>query len=456
MTILTTARCTLRPFTINDVDALYRLHSHPVVMQHIPRGTRTREEILEDIQDDITHQKKYGFSKWAVFSKESGEFIGRAGWAWLKDEVEAGYKFFPEYWGKGYATEILKALLSWGKANISAPLVAFTYPDNIASIRVMEKAGMLFLRNDTYEGKSVVVYGYNKMHDDELDIDESLVTKLLTQQFPGLANLPIKRLTHSGTDHAIFRLGDEYAIRLPRVSSAEEQMVKEQEWLPKLNSLPLTTPNPIANGKPSNDYPYHWYVYRWIEGNNAYDQKPDDLQQTAVDLAAFIKALWKVDTAGAPPTRRGLPLSSQDRDVWVNSSATELRSAMDESKINTIMTLWEKYRNAPRWSNSPVWLHGDLLPSNLLVQDGKLHAVIDFGLAGIGDPACDMIPAWSLFDAASRVAFKEALGIDEDTWDRGKGWALSIAVIIIPYYLHTNPVLLSVAKRMIEEITRDL
>ncbi len=303
---------------------------------------------------------------------------------------------------------------------------------------------------------TVWVAKYNaKMHDNELDIDEPIVTQLLTQQFPEFANLSIKRLTHSGTDHAIFRLGDEYAIRLPRVSSAEEQMVKEQEWLLKLGQLPLITPNPIANGKPSNDYPYHWYVYRWIEGINAYDQKPADLHQAARDLAAFIKALWKVDTAGAPPTRRGLPLSSQDRDVWVNSSAAELKSAMDESKISAIMALWEKYRNTPGWSKPPVWLHGDLLPSNLLIQDGKLHAVIDFGLAGIGDPACDMIPAWSLFDAASRAAFKEALGIDEDTWNRGKGWALSIAVIIIPYYLHTNPVLVSVAKRMIEEILVD-
>lgn len=288
------------------------------------------------------------------------------------------------------------------------------------------------------------------MHDNEFESDEPLVAALVSKQFPEHAHLPIRKIIHSGSDHAIFRLGKEYAVRLPRIPSAEEQMMKEQLWLPKFSALPLTIPIPIANGKPSNECPYHWYIYNWIEGRNSYDEKPTDLCQAAGDLAMFIRALWKIDTTDAPVARRGLPLISQNDEVVTAIQA--LKGAMD---MDSITDIWQETANTPLWNNPPVWLHGDLLPSNLLVQNGTLHAVIDFGLAGIGDPACDLIPAWSLFDTTSRAVFKDALAVDANTWERGKGWALSIALIIIPYYLHTNPVLVSVAKRMIDEILGD-
>ena len=291
------------------------------------------------------------------------------------------------------------------------------------------------------------------MHDNEFNIDEALVTNLLKQQFPELTDLHIAQVKHYGTDNAIFRLGDEYAIRLPRVEYAVEQIDKEQIWLPRfVPHLPLTIPAPIKLGNSSEEFPHPWYVYNWIEGSDAYNEPPSDLNQVAQDLAGFIKALWKVDTNGAPAARRGLPLNTQDKSV--REAISNLTDMVDTE--DTITGIWQECLKAPDWDKPPVWLHADLLPSNLLLQSGKLHAVIDFGLAGIGDPACDMIPAWSLFDSPSRAVFKDSLGIDEDTWNRGKGWALSIAVIIIPYYLHTNPVLVSVAKRMIEEITRDL
>jgi ribosomal-protein-alanine N-acetyltransferase len=160
MNILSTKRLTLRPYTLSDVELLYKLHSNPSVMQYIPSGIRTFEETCLDLREDVAHQEKHGFSKWAVFSKDTGDFAGRAGWASMdtSNEVEVGFKFLPQYWGNGFATEVLKALLSWGKTNIPHPLIAFAYPENNASIQVLKKSGMIYVRQDEYEGKEIVVY----------------------------------------------------------------------------------------------------------------------------------------------------------------------------------------------------------------------------------------------------------------------------------------------------------
>lgn len=295
------------------------------------------------------------------------------------------------------------------------------------------------------------------MHDNEFNIDETLVTNLLKQQYPELAELPLAKIKHYGTDNAILRVGDKYAIRLPRVEYAAEQIEKEIVWLPKfISHLALTIPSPIHIGKPSNDFPHSWYLYHWIEGEDAYNTPPQNLNQFASDLAGFIKALWKVDIAGAPLARRGLPLKEHGRDEWVYQSISELKRYMDDSTLQHCTDIWEETSSTPLWHKPPVWLHADLLPSNLLLLNDKLHAVIDFGLMGIGDPACDLIPAWCLFDRESRMIFKESLNVDENTWIRGKGWALSIALIIMPYYKDTNPVLMSVARRIIGEITHEL
>lgn len=159
MNILSTTRLILRPFTLDDKELLFKLHSNPMVMHYIPCGVQTMADTLVDLEEDIIHQKKHGFSKWAVFLKDTGDFVGRAGWAWMEtNEVEAGFKFLPEYWSNGFATELLNALLVWGKINIPFPLIAFAYPENKASINVLKKAGMTCLRHDTYAGKKIVVY----------------------------------------------------------------------------------------------------------------------------------------------------------------------------------------------------------------------------------------------------------------------------------------------------------
>lgn len=288
-----------------------------------------------------------------------------------------------------------------------------------------------------------------QMHNHEVPSDVPLIKKLLSAQFPKCSNLPISLVRSDGTDNAIYRLGTDMCIRLPRIASAADQIVKEQKWLPFLMSnLPLTIPELLGKGTPSAEFPFHWSICRWIDGENAATSHITDLRQTAVDLAEFLKALQQVNSAGGPPSRRGFPLSTQDKDV--RDALKLLHGMIPDTELLT--KIWEKCLQAPLWNKQPVWIHGDLLPANLIIQNDKLSAIIDFGLMGIGDPACDLIPAWSFLTADTRNIFRTTLGVDDATWTRGRGWALSIALIILPYYWNTNPGLVIVAKRMINEI----
>lgn len=292
---------------------------------------------------------------------------------------------------------------------------------------------------------------HTKMHDHEIAVDLLLVKSLLSEQFPQWSALPVERVQSDGTDNAIFRLGEELCLRLPRIPEVVSQIEKEQKWLPVLAShLPLAIPFPLAKGQPHSSYPLPWSIYRWLEGKNAAVEPIADLQKAALQLAAFITALHKIDATGGPPSHRGIPLISQDKEVQV--AIKQLSHSIDVKKVTTI---WETCLAAKAWGRAPVWTHGDLLPGNLLVQEGKLSAVIDFGLFGIGDPACDLIAAWSIFTSKTRPIFREALKVDEDTWLRGCGWALSVGLIILPYYEHTNPGLVAVGKRLIKEVLAD-
>ncbi len=213
----------------------------------------------------------------------------------------------------------------------------------------------------------------------------------------------------------------------------------------------LKIPELLAVGTPTDTYPYTWSIHDWIEGEDAYERKPENLDEAAKKLASFLNSLQKTSTKYAPTAKRGLSLKTQnDAVIKAISDLTELY----DPKI--LESLWKNFLQAPEWNKTAVWVHADLLPSNLIIKDNKLHAVIDFGLSGIGDPACDLIPAWGLFDKSSRNVFKKNLNVSEDTWNRGKGWAFSIALIIIPYYHQSNPKLASIAKYIIQQILEDL
>ena len=290
----------------------------------------------------------------------------------------------------------------------------------------------------------------DKMHVGEVDIDASLVRRLLAVQFPQWADLPIEPVPSAGTDNALYRLGHDMAVRLPRIHWAAG-VDKEHEWLPKLAPfLPLAIPVPLAKGNPGEGYPWHWSVYRWLEGENASIERIVDLRQAATDLAQFIVALQQIEPAGGPPARRGVPLARRDQPT--REAIAALRGTLD---VDAVTAAWDVALEAPAWQGPPVWVHGDLLPGNLLVKQGRLSAVIDFAGLGVGDPACDLMIAWNLFTAETRGAFRAALAVDDATWARGRGWALSQALIFIPYYLDTNPAGVAVARRTINEVLAD-
>ncbi len=291
------------------------------------------------------------------------------------------------------------------------------------------------------------------MHPDEVFTDSALVSRLLATQFPQWAALPIKRVASSGTDNALYRLGDELVMRLPRVHWAVGQVEKEQQWLPKLAPhLSLAVPTPLAMGLPCAGYPWHWSVYRWLDGKNATLDSLSDPCQAAKTLAGFIRALQGCDATDGPApgdhnSGRGEPLAK--RDAAVRSALAKLNGRID---TDAATKAWETALQVPAWDNARVWLHGDLQSGNLLATDGQLSAVIDFGCLGVGDPACELIVGWNLFETDSRQVFRDALAIDDATWERGRGWALSMALIALPYYWDTNPSIVQVSLRTLDEV----
>ncbi|WP_341845648.1 aminoglycoside phosphotransferase family protein [Streptomyces silaceus] len=291
-----------------------------------------------------------------------------------------------------------------------------------------------------------------KMHADEADLDEALVSRLVAAQFPAWAGLPVEYVDSAGTSNAMYRLGADMVVRLPRVAGAAEDVGAEHRWLPRLAAvLPVAIPAPLGKGEPGEGYPYPWSVFRWLEGAT-----PDPAEPFAEpglfgkDLAEFLVALRQVDPAGAPVSYRGDPLAGRDADTRAVLSG--LRGTVDERAVTAV---WDAALGVPAWDRPGVWVHGDLQPGNVLVDGGRLGAVIDFGCMGTADPAVDLISAWYLMDAEARAAFRAALGpaADDAMWERGRGWALTIALNEIAYYQETNPVMARIARRVIGELT---
>jgi aminoglycoside phosphotransferase (APT) family kinase protein len=291
------------------------------------------------------------------------------------------------------------------------------------------------------------------VHPDEVEIDLHVVRGLLDDQFPEWADLPLSRFPSYGTDNAVFRLGDELYVRMPRVRAevptwAINQIRKEAEWLPRLAPhLPVEVPVVVAQGQPNAGYTYGWAVYRWLSG-----QTPADATiRLAYDVARFIAALQRIDPTGAPAVMsRAQPLEAHEA-----ATRTSLEQLHDEIDVPAATRAWDRALHATSWRRSPVWVHGDLLAANLLVRDGQLAAVIDWGSCCAGDPACDLMSAWSLL-APVRGELRAALDLDDATWERGRGWALSQAVIALPYYKHTNPPMAAHARSAIARVLGDI
>ena len=289
-----------------------------------------------------------------------------------------------------------------------------------------------------------------KMHSDEVDIDAELVRRLLVTEFPRWSGLPVEVVHATGTVNAIYRLGDDMCVRLPRVQRWAGTLKNELQWLPKLAPrLSLRVPEPVAEGHPTRWYPFSWAIYRWIDGLPYADELVDDEHRAAKDLAQFVVELRRIDPGGAPRGGRK-PLRELDA---VTRMAIESAPHVVDSDAAT--AAWQRALEAPEWDGKPVWIHTDLLRPNLLVDGGRLCAVIDFGGIGVGDPAADVIAAWSVFSPTGRGTFRDVLGVDDGTWNRARGFALHQAAMIIPYYPQTNPGFVALAERTVEEVLAD-
>ncbi len=289
----------------------------------------------------------------------------------------------------------------------------------------------------------------------KIHIDVNLVRQLITTQFPQWADLPITPVAHGGWDNRTFHLGEHMTVRLPSAAHYAAKVKIEQLWLPRIAPhLPLPIPTPVAMGSPSKDYPWQWSIYRWIDGETASTKNVQDLSLFAKDLVHFLKALHKIDTTGGPVAGphnfyRGGPLATY------NAETREAISILGE-KIDTkvAQAVWETALSS-QWSNTPVWVHGDVAVGNLLVKNGRLAAIIDFGGMGIGDPACDVAIAWTLFEGKSRETFRLTLSLDNATWSRGRGWALWKALIVCAALPGTNNLELEKSKHVLDEVLTD-
>ncbi len=286
--------------------------------------------------------------------------------------------------------------------------------------------------------------------DTKIEITVSLVGRLVAAQFPEWAGLPITPIEFLGWDNRTLRLGPGMSVRMPSAERYSTQVKKEQQWLPVLAPLlPLPIPVPLAMGLPSDDYPWNWSVYRWLQGESATIERIDDLQQFAVTLAGFLAALQQIDPADGPPPGqhnffRGGPLSIYDTET--RNSIAALRDIIDTEAVTAV---WDASLAAP-WNGRPACLHGDICAANLLIDGGRLSAVIDFGCSGVGDPACDLAIAWTLFSRKSREAFFAALPVDAATRERGRGWALWKALIVLAEHRNTNPLIAGTSPQVID------
>ncbi|MEV8608719.1 aminoglycoside phosphotransferase family protein [Amycolatopsis sp. NPDC051373] len=283
-------------------------------------------------------------------------------------------------------------------------------------------------------------------------LDDDLVRRLVAEQFPRWAALPVRRHPSGGTVNAVYRLGENLAVRLPLLESGAKDVAVEQEWLPRLAPrLPTAIPEVAGAGEPAEGYPWPWSVYGWRTGEHPEAEALAEPLALAEDLAAFVAAMRSITVPRAPRAHRGGPLI--ELDPWTRAAIGELRGLPQEGvDCDAALAVWEHALRAPGWTGEPVWLHADLMPGNLLLENGRLTSVIDFGCTGTGDPACDLFPAWNLLPAGAREVFREALGVDDATWARGRARTLSQALVALPYYRETNPAMANTARHVIRTV----
>ena len=293
------------------------------------------------------------------------------------------------------------------------------------------------------------------MNKQRVTVDTSQVRRLILSQFPKWSDLHIRPVDSSGWDNDTFHLGDEMLVRMPSAADYELQVEKEHAWLPKLaKELPLAIPEPIAMGKPGNGYPWKWSIYRWIEGESVASAHIADECEFAKELAQFLNALQKISSNGGPKPGMHSFHRGGSLEVYEAETKRALEKLKGRVDVKTATEIWNTALTT-HWNNPPVWVHGDISSGNLLVKGGKLHAVIDFGQLAIGDPACDLAIAWTMFKGQSRKVFREAMQLDDEIWARGSGWALWKASIVAAGFTNPNNRESSQCLRIIDEVLSD-
>lgn len=263
------------------------------------------------------------------------------------------------------------------------------------------------------------------------NLTPKLAKDLILEQFVDWANLPVTPVAKSSMDNRTFRLGDTLSIRLPTAEPYALAVEKEQQWLPKLaKHLPVPIPSPVGMGKPCEKYPFKWSVYQWLEGEDSDTLSESDKRTFAQEIGLFLKALHQIDTVGGPKAGLHNYYRGASPKTYDEGTQEALRMLEDHIDTKAATAVWEQALLS-EWPHVPVWIHGDFASGNILVKDGRLAAVIDFGCIGIGDPACDLVIAWTFLKGEAREAFKKAIGLDAQTWERARGWALWKALITL-------------------------
>jgi len=297
-----------------------------------------------------------------------------------------------------------------------------------------------------------------RLHDDEPDTGVDVVRALLRSQVPRLAGLQLALLSNTGTDNALYRLGPCFVVRLPRIAGAARGLTAEVEWLPRLQErLPVAVPELVHAGEPTDGYPYPWAVLAWLDGADAWAARHHDGwfgAELGYDLARTVVELRAIPIENAPrrePGMRGGPLSALDDRVrwWLNQA----NGLLD---VPAVTRVWHQCLEAADYEAEPMLLHGDLVPGNLLIDRGRLSSVIDWGGIGAGDPAQDLIPAWSVLDLDGAAAFRGSLQVDTQSWMRARGFVLEQSVGGVVYYTPRKHPLADVMRRSLDRLLAGL
>ncbi|MBO3086003.1 aminoglycoside phosphotransferase family protein [Cellulomonas fengjieae] len=286
-----------------------------------------------------------------------------------------------------------------------------------------------------------------RMHADELDLPVALVANLLADQFPQWSDLPVRRLASSGTDNAMFRLGDDLVVRMPRIHWASGTVDHEATWLPRVDGhLPVTVPRVLAVGTSARGYPWTWSVMTWVPGVNPVLDRLREPVALARDLAALVRSVRALPLDGGKP--KAGPLA--DRDEQVRRDIVAVADEIDTAEVTAV---WEHALATAEWDGRSTWVHCDIAPGNLLLTGDRLTGLIDFAGIGTGDPTLDLGVAWNLLPPPARAVFRSELDVDETTWTRARARALAQALVQLPYYRDTNPVLAANARHVIREVS---